>query len=187
MTISYPVNLVKNPARALVSIPALSFLVIPAFSSYSTSINLLFFYMTWAILIRSNPPLKVELLGTLGVRILFYILPSLGFLAFDSAASTVAVGIKEHGDRALATGEALGGKRGRWWKVALVSLGNTILGIALQIGIEFLFTRLLHIRSVLKVSTSIPFPWSIAKDLFLGFLLREVSGRLTSLPRCFCY
>lgn len=54
MAIRYPLDLVGSPLKAIVSIPALSFLVIPAFSSYGTSINLLFFYMTWAILIRSN-------------------------------------------------------------------------------------------------------------------------------------
>ena len=175
MTLSYPVNLVRSPIQALVSIPALSFLVIPAFSSYSTSINLLFFYMTWAILIRSNPPLKVELFGTLGVRILFYVLPSLVFLAFDSAAPTLAVRIKEHGETALPMGDEQGGKKGRWWKITLVSTSNVLLSIALQMGIELLFTQGLHIRSVLRFSTSVPFPWSIAKDVLLGLLLREVN------------
>ena len=172
--VTYPINLLANPFQALMSIPALSFLVIPAFTSYGTSFNFLFFYLTWAILIRSNDPLKVELLGTLGIRVIFYILPSLGFLVFDSATPNLAVGIKEHGDKALPMGDDQGGKRGRWWKITLISILNVLIGVAIQAAIELLFTQVLHIRSALKISTTPPFPWSIAKDLFLALLLREI-------------
>jgi len=174
MVLRYPYDLVKNPFEAFLSIPALSFLIIPTFSSYSTSINLLFFYLTWSTLILSNPPLKVEIFGTLAIRVLFYILPSLGFLAFDGAAPKVAVKIKEHGEDALPLSEGENGKKNRWWKIALVSVGNVLLGVALQAGVELLFTQVLHIRSALKISTSIPLPWSMAIDLVKGLLLREV-------------
>ncbi|KAL8826010.1 MAG: hypothetical protein Q9191_004063 [Dirinaria sp. TL-2023a] len=176
--VRYPYNLVKNPFEAFLSIPALSFLIIPTFSSYSTSLNLLFFYLTWSTLILSNPPLKVEVFGTLAIRVLFYILPSLGFLAFDSAAPKVAIGIKEHGEDALPLSDEPPGKMTRWWKIALVSIANTLLGVALQAGVELLFTQVLHIRSALKVTTSIPMPWSIALDLLKGLLLREVLSYL---------
>lgn len=174
MVLRHPYDLVKNPFEAFLSIPALSFLIIPTFSSYSTSINLLFFYLTWSTLILSNPPLKVEIFGTLAIRVLFYILPSLGFLAFDGAAPKVAVKIKEHGEDALPLSEGENGKKNRWWKIALVSVGNVLLGVALQAGVELLFTQVLHIRSALKISTSIPLPWSMAIDLVKGLLLREV-------------
>ena len=130
--------------------------------------------MTWAILIRSNDPLRVEFLGTLGVRILFYILPSLGFLAFDSATPNLAVNIKEHGETALPMGDEQGGRSERWWKVTLVSIGNVMLGVAIQMSLETLFTQVLHMRSLLKISVYVPMPWSIAKDLVLGLLLREI-------------
>ena len=174
MAIQYPWDLLRNPMQAVLSVPALSFLVIPAFSSYGTTLNLLFFTMTWAILIKTNNPLHVEILGTLGIRLLFYIIPSLTFLAFDSATPALAVRIKEHGDTALPMSVENGGKKGRWWKVALVSLGNVISGITLQTGTELLFTQVLHLQSVLKLSTGLPVPWGIAKDLILGLLLREV-------------
>ena len=174
MAIQYPWDLVRNPVQAVLSIPALSFLVIPAFSSYGTTLNLLFFTMTWAILIKTNDPLYVEILGTFGIRLLFYILPSLCFLFFDSATPALAVAVKEHGDIALPMSEENGGKKGRWWKVALVSLGNVLLGVAIQTGIELLFTQVLHLQSVLKLSPGLPMPWGIAKDLVLGLLLREV-------------
>ena len=39
---------------AVVSLPALSFLLIPTMTSYSTSLNLLFFYITWSTLYVSR-------------------------------------------------------------------------------------------------------------------------------------
>lgn len=174
LTIRYPYDLVRNPLDALLSVPALSFLLIPTFSSYSTSLNLLFFYVTWSTLILSNSPLKVEILGTLGIRILFYLVPAFAFLLFDAAVPKLAAKVKEHGDTALPLGEEQGGAKGRWWKIALASTGNVLLGVVIQSGVELLFTRILHIRSALKISTSLPMPWAIAIDLIRGLFLREV-------------
>lgn len=179
LSICYPYDLVKTFMDAFLSIPALSFLIIPTFSSYSTSLNLLFFYLTWSTLILSNSPLKVEIIGTLAVRVLFYVLPSLGFWLFDSALPGLAVSIKEHGDEALPLSAGNAGRKAPWWKIAGVSVGNVLLGVALQAGIEVVFTDVFHIRSALKVTTTIPMPWGIAKDLLRGLLLREV---LESLP-----
>lgn len=173
--VRYPYDIVRNPLDAFLSIPALSFLIIPTFSSYSTSLNLLFFYLTWSTLILSNSPLKVEIFGTLAIRVLFYILPSVVFLAFDSAVPKVAAGIKEYGKDALPLADEPEGRKGRCWKISLVSVSNVLLGVALQVGIEMLFTQVLHIRSALRITTSIPLPWSIAFDLVKGLLLREVS------------
>ena len=181
-TASYPVNVFYHPFESLLSLPALSFLVIPAFSSYSTTLNFLFFYMTWAILIRSNPPLQVEFLGTVAIRTIFYLLPSAGFLAFDSLAPQLAQRLKEHGEDALAMGEEQGGPKGRWWRITLISAVNVILGAILQTSVDFLFTRILRIRSALKITTSLPMPWSIVKDLVLGLLLREI---LTYALHCY--
>ncbi|KAL8738207.1 MAG: hypothetical protein Q9181_000978 [Wetmoreana brouardii] len=174
LTIRYPYDIIRNPLDALLSVPALSFLLIPTFSSYSTSLNLLFFYLTWSALILSNSPLKVEILGTLGIRVLFYLLPALGFLAFDGATPNLASKLKEHGEVALPIGEEQGGRKGRWWKIALVSTGNVLLGVAIQSSVELLFTKILHIRSALRISTSLPMPWGIAIDLIRGLFLREI-------------
>lgn len=174
LSIRYPYDLIKAPMDAFLSIPALSFLLIPIFSSYSTSINLLFFYLTWSTLILSNTPLKVEIIGTLTIRFLFYILPSLGFWLFDSALPSLAMNIKEHGDQALPLSNENETRKGQWWKIALVSLGNVLLGVGLQAAIELLVTEVYHVRSAMRVTTAIPMPWGIAKDLFRGLLLREV-------------
>jgi hypothetical protein len=55
---------------------------------------------------------------------------------------------------------------------------NIFLGTAIQAGIEVLFTYVLQIRSALKVTTTLPMPWSIAKEMLRALLLREVSPLL---------
>ena len=172
-SIRYPFDVFKTVSDAFLAVPALSFLLIPTFSSYSTSLNLLFFYLTWSTLILSHSPLKVEVIGTL-VRTLFYVLPSLGFLLFDSALPSLAANIKALGDSALPLSKSNGGRKKQWWKIVLISIGNLLLGIAVQTLVELLFTEVFQIRSALKVTTAIPMPWGIAKDLLRGLLMREV-------------
>ncbi|MCJ1318681.1 hypothetical protein MMC15_004011 [Xylographa vitiligo] len=168
----------RGSVKALTSIPtaipALSVFLLPTYASWSTSFNVLFFYITWSTLILAHPSPKVEFWGTFGTRLVFYLLPSAGFLLFDSAVPGIAVNIKEHGDVALPLSEEQGGRQGRWWKVALVGTGNVLLGVALQTAVEYLFTDVLHIRSALKITSTLPMPWGIAKDLLRGLLLREM-------------
>jgi hypothetical protein len=156
---------------ALISLPLLSALALPAFSSYSTSLNLLFFYMTWTTLVLSHPPLRVEIFSALFIRILFYLIPGLIFLAIDTAFPSVAVNVKAQGDAALPARR--GGR-----KVAIVAgwaSFNVLLGVALQAGVESFLTQLLEVRSALKVTTTLPMPWGIAKDIFRGLVARNVS------------
>ena len=169
---SWPVNAIRSPLSTLVSLPALSVLVIPTFGSYSTSLNLLFFYLTWSTLVFSHPPLKLELYGTIAIRLLFYVLPSLCFFAFDGLAPKLAIKLKEHGEDALPLSQERA--RTKQLKIFALSLFNVFLGIGLQGAIEYVFTEVLHIRSALKASSAIPLPWGLAKDLVQGLLLREV-------------
>lgn len=157
---------------ALFSLPLLSVLLIP--SHVSTSFNVLFFYMTWSILLLSHSALKVEFLGTLFIRVIFYLLPSYVFFLFDAAIPSLAANIKEHGNIAIATSQKQGGRRNLWWKIPLISTFNVILGVAVQTAIEYLLTKVLHVRSALKITTTLPLPWAIGKDIVRGFLLREI-------------
>ena len=90
----------------------------------------------------SQSPLKVEVVGTLGVRSLFFLVPSLLFLLFDSVIPSLAVGLKTQGASALPTrtGGVQGARRGRsrpkWYLVLGVSLFNIALGVAVQAGVE---------------------------------------------------
>lgn len=167
---------------ALLSVPVLGYLLMPSLGTYSTSLNLLFFYMTWSTLVLSQPPLKVEIVGTLTVRLLFFVIPSAFFLLFDTLLPSLAVGIKRQGAPALPTrtGGIAGARRGdgrpQWYQVIGLGLFNVCLAVAIQAGIEILFTDVFQVRSALKVSTTLPMPWSIAKEMLRALLTREVSS-----------
>ena len=168
-----PFASIRTIMDALRSLPLLSFLLIPTMSSYSTSLNLLFFYLTWSTLVVSNPPLKVEIIGTLAVRILFHLLPSLFFYIFDAALPSAAVALKAQGEAGLPSRD---GVRRKELKVLGWSFLNLMTSVLVQWVVELTFTRVLKIRSALKVTTTLPMPWSIAKDLLRGWLAREVHG-----------
>lgn len=161
----------------LLGLPLLSAALLPVYSNYSTSLNLLFFYLTWSTLVLSHPPLRVEAFGTLAVRLLFYILPSTLFLLFDTAVPSLAVAIKAQGQIALPGRSGSRGTSGRKGvlKVAGWSIFNILLGIALQLGIDLLATKVLRVKSALKIVTRLPLPWGLAKDIAKGFILRGVS------------
>jgi hypothetical protein len=159
---------------ALFSIPVLSLFLVPALSSYSTSLNILFFYMTWSTLVLSHPPLRVELFGTAGVRLLFYVLPSLAFFLFDILTPSAAVVIKAQGETGLPGGKKRGKIRTKELKVAGWALLNVTLSVVAQAAIETLLVKGLGVRSALKASMRLPLPWQMVKDLAMGLLGREV-------------
>ena len=130
----YPFNLARHALNTLYLIGFLTFF---SFSSFLGSLNLLFFYLTWSALVLSHPPLRVELYGTLMARIVFYLLPSLGFLVIDNTIPSLTVNVKEYGDVALAIGPKQGGLNGRWYIITLVSTENTIMGVLLQTAIDY--------------------------------------------------
>ncbi|EGE03204.1 sterol desaturase [Trichophyton equinum CBS 127.97] len=129
---------------ALLSIPVLSYLLIPSMSSYGTSLNLIFFYLTWTTLVLSHGPLKVELVGTTAVY---------GKDGLPQGKK------KKYGSSEL--------------KVAGWAIFNLILGIAAQGLIEFVLTRVLGVKSRLKVTTKLPLPWDIIKGVGRALIIRE--------------
>ncbi|GIJ83917.1 hypothetical protein Asppvi_002748 [Aspergillus pseudoviridinutans] len=159
---------------ALFSLPVLSLFLIPTISSYSTSLNLLFFFMTWSTLVLSHPPLRVELFGTVAVRLFFYVFPSVLFFLFDVLTPSAAVVIKAHGEFGLPAGSKRSKIRAKDFKIAGWALANLALSIAAQAAIEVVRTKVLGMRSALKVSMRLPMPWEIVKDLFRGLFGREI-------------
>lgn len=143
-------------------------------TSYSTSLNLLFFYLTWSTLVLSHPPLRVEIVATLAVRVIFYIVPSLLFLAFDAVLPSAAESLKALGDAGLPFKGASRARTLRNLRVLGWSILNILLGVAVQGLVEVLFTRVLLIRSALRVTTTLPMPFGIVKDLAKGYLFREI-------------
>ncbi|TKA68939.1 hypothetical protein B0A49_05346 [Cryomyces minteri] len=155
---------------SFISLPLLSFLALPALTSPSTSLNILFFYVTWTTLVLSHSPLNVEVYGSLAIRAIFYILSSLLFLAFDTAFPSLAVGVKAQGESAIPSRAG----KDKAARVVAVATFNVLLGVALQTGTELLFTEVFHVRSGIKVTASLPSPWGIAKDLLSAFAIRGV-------------
>lgn len=160
---------------ALLSLPVLSLFLVPTISSYSTSLNIIFFYMTWTTLVLSHPPLRVELFGTAAVRLLFFLLPSLLFFLFDILTPSAAVVVKAQGEAGLPAGSKRGKVRMKDLKVAGWAMLNIGLSFAAQAAIEEVRTELFGMRSALRVSMKLPMPWEMVKDLLRGLLAREVS------------
>ena len=149
-------------------------LAVSTFSSFPASVNLIAFYLVWATLVFSSPPLRIELVGTVAVRLLFYVLPSLVFFLFDLLVPSLAVALKAHGERGLPGGKKRGRVRLTEIKVAGWALLNLFLGIAVQGAIEFVRTTILGWPRALRVEVKLPMPWEIVTDLTKGLVGREV-------------
>ncbi|KAJ5494195.1 Fatty acid hydroxylase [Penicillium fimorum] len=145
--------------EALFSIPMLSIFLVPVLSSYSTSLNLLFFYLTWSTLVLSHSRLRVELFGTIAVRFLFYALPSIIFFLFDILTPSAAILIKAHGAAGLPGGRRRRRIHSKELKIAAWGLFNLCLGIAVQGVLETVLVHTLGKRSALKVSLKLPMPF----------------------------
>ncbi|KAJ5658627.1 uncharacterized protein N7484_002276 [Penicillium longicatenatum] len=159
---------------ALFSLPIISLLLVPTMSSYATSLNFIFFYVTWSTLVLSHSPLRVELVGSAAVRALFFVLPSLLFFLFDILTPSASVIVKAQGEAGLPSGRKKGKVRVRDLKVAAWALLNVLLGTVLQAAVETLLVQGLGIRSAVKVSMKLPMPWEMGKGLILALLIREV-------------
>ncbi|KAJ5158623.1 uncharacterized protein N7500_008274 [Penicillium coprophilum] len=159
--------------EALLSIPMLSIFLVPVLSSYSTSLNLLFFYLTWSTLVLSHSRLRVELFGTIAVRVLFFALPSILFFLFDILTPSAAILIKAHGATGLPGGRRRRRIHAKELKIAGWSLFNLCLSIAVQGVLETILVQTLGKRSALKVSLKLPMPFEICKDLTMAMLGRE--------------
>lgn len=173
----------------VLSLLSAGYLLVPIGGTYSTSLNLLFFYMTWSTLVYTQSPLRVEVIGTLAVRTLFFIIPSAFFLLLDTAIPSLVAGFKTQGAAALPTrtGGVQGARRSRrappWWQVIGLSLFNILLSVVLQALLEFVITEVFSLRSAMRIASTLPTPLTIAKDVLRGLLLREVRLlHLTSHP-----
>jgi hypothetical protein len=157
----------------LLSMSALP-LLFTSYNSWGTSLNLLFFYITWSTLLLSHPPIKVELVGTAVVRVLFYWLPTLLFLAFDVAIPSLSRSIKLQGVRGLGQGSGGRAKAVHRFQVVAWATTNMLLGIAVQGAIEYIFTELLGRKSALRIARVLPMPGELLWDVLRGVLVREV-------------
>jgi len=160
----------KATSFVALPLPLLSFLALPVFGGTSTSFSLVFVYLTWSSLVFAHDPLSLEIYGTLAVRVLFFLLPSIAFLAFDCLTPSLSKNVKAYGEKNLPS--RVGSDR--LVQSASVAVFNVLLSVALQAVSEVLFTEVFHVRSILKVTSFVPLPWSIAKDVVKGLALRGV-------------
>ncbi|KAI1351461.1 sterol desaturase family [Xylaria sp. FL0043] len=151
----------------ILSLPIVSYFAAPMLTSWSTSLNLLFFYMTWSTLVFSHSPLKIELVGTLAVRIVFWLVPSLFFLLFDTLVPSLAESVKLYGSRSLPRRDATSLAR-----QGLLAIVNLALFTALQAAISVAATSLLK-GPLFKTSTTLPLPWQIVKHIATLYTARE--------------
>ncbi|KAL4976363.1 hypothetical protein BDW66DRAFT_159741 [Aspergillus desertorum] len=149
------------------------FFVLPTVFDYSTRVNVLFFYMTWTTLVMSHTALRLELWGTLLVRLVFFFFPSIVFFIFDTAASSTAVSFKERGEAGLPTGSKRTKPMVKEAKIAGWAIANFALSFTLQMLLEGFLIKTPGLRPAIQTSLSIPMPWRITTQLLWGFLARE--------------
>ncbi|KAI1134352.1 sterol desaturase family protein [Hypoxylon sp. FL0543] len=152
----------------LLSLPIVSYFAGPMLTSWSGSMNLLFFYMTWMTLVLSHSPLKIELVGTLAARIVFWFVPSLFFLIFDTLVPSLAESVKLYGAKSLPRRNAASLLR-----QVLLAIFNLALTTAVQAGISVGAGTLLR-HPLFKTSTRLPLPWQIVKHICIMYTAREV-------------
>ncbi|KAG9599127.1 sterol desaturase family, partial [Aureobasidium melanogenum] len=150
-------------------LPLLSFLAVPFFGSSSTTISLAFFLLTWVTLVSTHDPLYLELVGTLAIKIIFFLLPSLAVLGFDSLIPSLSASIKSRGAAQLPT--QLSSRKLR--NVIFVSIFNITFSVLVQGLCDYVLTEVLNIRSAIRVSKIPPAPWpTMVKEVLYGLTCR---------------
>uniref|UniRef100_L2FMR2 Sterol desaturase family n=1 Tax=Colletotrichum fructicola (strain Nara gc5) TaxID=1213859 RepID=L2FMR2_COLFN len=141
----------------LLSLPIVSYFLAPAMTSWTTSLNLLFFYMTWTTLVLSHGPLKIELLGTLALRVFLWLFPSLLFLLFDTLLPSLSESIKTAGAAALppTNGPFL-------LKTLLLALVNLVFAAGLEGGVSLAWASYFH-EPLFRASTALPLPFQLPR------------------------
>lgn len=152
----------------LLSLPLLSVFFSSSATSWSTSLNILFFYLTWSTLVLSHSPLHIQIFGTLAIRVLFFLLPSILFLLFDTLLPSLAEAIKHGGAAALPPRNPRVLTR-----VLALAIFNLLLESALETGTTFGLTYLFD-RAPFRTSTTLPLPFAALKQLGWLYASREV-------------
>lgn len=167
----YGIVVGKTTKLLSLPLPFLSFLAVPFFSGTSTTLTLGFFYLTWTAFVLSHSQLAVEFYGTFFVRLLCFLLPAVTSAVIDSGAPRMTAGLKNRGAKHLPLVQL---RRNQLLEIGGYAVFNVALSVLLEIVLEFLATEILHMRSILKVTSFVPLPWTILKDIAIGFVLRGV-------------
>ncbi|KAJ6445319.1 sterol desaturase family protein [Purpureocillium lavendulum] len=152
----------------LLSLPILSYFLSPHVASWSTSLNIIFFYMTWTTLVISHPPVNVHIAGILVIRVLFWLVPSLATLAFDLSLPGVAAGLKLGGRASLPP------RNTRFIAKQLgVALANLVLATFFE-GLAAKAYFAVFKRTDVVTSTTLPMPMKVFRHLVMLYAAREI-------------
>ncbi|KAF4446807.1 hypothetical protein F53441_9588 [Fusarium austroafricanum] len=152
----------------VLSLPILTYLLSPAAASWSTSLNIFFFYLQWTALIMSHSALKIRLLGTLAIRVLLYLIPSLLTLLFDTGVPSVAESVKLGGRASLPPRDR---------RLIVRQIGLVLLNMLLLTGLEgasYLGFQFVLGQDDFSTTSLWPLPWALAKHIMLMLAVREV-------------
>ncbi|KAI5294417.1 hypothetical protein KEM52_004066 [Ascosphaera acerosa] len=177
---------------SLLSLPLpldlLSLVLVPSAVSYTTSANLLFFYVNWVSLIFTHPPLRLEIVGTLLVKVALYLVPSwlfwvLAVLRFHVLGGGDEAQIKGIGagatEQSKAPSQQHGEKQARpRTRLALVGSANVLVGLMVQTVLGIVMGHGLQWERRIRTSIMLPLPWEIATGLLKALALREAIGYL---------
>ncbi|RPB00718.1 hypothetical protein L873DRAFT_1804821 [Choiromyces venosus 120613-1] len=151
----------------ILSITGLTLLYTSSLNSWSTSLNLLVLYLAWTSLLLTHSPLRIELFGTIITRVIFFWIPALFLSALDILLPSISAEWK------IRTGGTLRFDV-RAGEMFAVAMGNMILSVGLQGGMEWILTEVMGRKSMLRVSGRVPLPWELVWDLVRGVVLREI-------------
>jgi len=134
---------------------------------FASSLNVLFFYMTWMTLVMSHPPLGIELLGSLVVRIIFYWMPTLLFILLELGMPGTSGDLKTRRGKRITADVLL--------SVGLITVMNQVIATGIQGLVYTLFTYIFTPKYPLfNIATTLPMPWNIVKHTLMVLSLREI-------------
>lgn len=145
----------------LLSIPLISTLLTP---SWSTSINILFFYATWTTLVFTHDAAAIHALALLALRLVLWLAPSLVFLAFDTLLPSLAEGIKFAGAASIPR---------RPLRLLGLAVFNMLLVTAVEGALSYGFTYVTR-QPLFRTSSTLPLPWQLFKHILALLTAREV-------------
>ena len=145
----------------LLSIPLISAVLTP---SVSTSINILFFYATWSTLLLTHNYNTIHASSLLVLRVIFWLIPSLIFLAFDYLIPSISGSIKFTGAASLPK---------RPWRLILLATANMLLVTAVEAAISFGIFWFSG-KTFYKPYSTLPLPFQVFKHCCILFTSREL-------------
>ena len=134
---------------------------------FASSLNILFFYLTWTTLVLSHPPLGIELLGSFAVRIIFYWIPTLLFTLLELMMPGISDDLKTRRGKQITVDVML-------W-VGLITFINQVIATGIQGLLHALFAYILTPKYPLfNIGTTLPMPWNIIKHTLMVLSSREI-------------